>query len=514
MIPLLSRDSVRGLDRDAEGRLGVPGLVLMENAGRGAFDAIAARFAGALGKAVIVAGPGQNGGDGFVVARHLVQAGHRPSVFLVGEPGALTGDAAHNHRVLGALELPCLVLREGALEPLDAALRDATLIVDALFGTGLTRPVAGVFAHVIERMQGQGAPIVALDLPSGVDADTGAVLGVAPRARLTVTFAAHKRGLHQHPAAELAGEVVCAPIGVPTPRGVIESSAALLEASDVRAWLPPRKPYAHKGSAGHVLVIAGAPGRTGAALLSGLGALRAGAGLVTIATQGAARAALDQKVVELMTEALPSDLDDALSRVHELAKGKQAAVVGPGFGTDPDAVAFLRALAIELELPCVLDADALSALATNHAFLQRAQAPRVLTPHPGEAARMLGCAASEVQADRFAAAQRLAAQTAAVVVLKGARTIIASPHAPPRVCPTGTPAMAVAGTGDVLAGTLGALLGQVLNPLDAACAATYLHGLAGQLAAGETGSDRGLLASELAGHLPMALAACHAGSSF
>jgi NAD(P)H-hydrate epimerase len=258
-----------------------------------------------------------------------------------------------------------------------------------------------------------------------------------------------------------------------------------------------------------VLVIAGAPGRTGAALLAGLGALRAGAGLVTIATHAAARAALDQKVIELMTDALPDDLDDALSRVHELAKGKQAVVIGPGFGTDPDAVAFLRALAIELQLPCVLDADALSALANNHAFLQRAEAPRVLTPHPGEAARMLGCAASDVQADRFAAAQKLAMQTAAIVVLKGARTIIASPHAPPRVCPTGTPAMAVAGTGDVLAGVLGALLANVSNPLDAACAATYLHGLAGELGADH---DRGLLASELAAHLPAALAACHAGS--
>jgi len=507
MIPLLSRQAVRGLDRDAEARLGVPGLVLMENAGRGAFDALRARFRGALERVVIVAGPGQNGGDGFVIARHLLQAGNRPKVFLLGTASALTGDAAHNARILSALELPIVELSAGELMPLAFALQTATLIVDAVFGTGLARPVSGVFADAIELMQHHAAPLVALDLPSGVDADTGAVLGCAPRAALTITFAAHKRGLHQHPAAELAGEIVCAPIGVPLPADVIASSAGLLEASDVSDWIAPRAPDAHKGSSGHVLVVAGAPGRTGAALLAGLGALRAGAGLVTIATHAAARAALDQKVIELMTDALPSGADEALAHVHALAKTRQSAVIGPGFGTDPDAIAFLRALAIELPVPCVLDADALTALGTDHAFLQRAAAPRVLTPHPGEAARMLGVGTAEVQADRFAAAQTLASQTSAIVVLKGSRTIIASPSAPPRVCPTGTPAMAVAGTGDVLAGALGALLAQ-MEPLLAACAATYLHGFAGQLA---TPHDRGLLASELAAALPAALSACRQG---
>lgn len=504
MIPLLSREAVRALDRDATDRLGVPGLVLMENAGRGAFEAIRGRFGGALERVVIVAGPGQNGGDGLVVARHLLQAGFTPEVFLLGKVSALTGDAAPNARALQALERPCVEIREGELSVLEMALERATLIVDAIFGTGLTRAVTGWLAEVIARIERAPAPVVALDLPSGVDADTGAVLGVAPKAALTVTFAAHKRGLHQHPAAALAGELVCAPIGVPLGRAVIESSAALLEARDVHTWVPPRADDAHKGSSGHVLVVAGSPGRTGAAVLSGLGALRTGAGLVTIATHATARAALDQKVLELMTEPVPGDLDDALAVVHTLAKSRQAAVIGPGFGTDADAIALLRALAIELELPCVLDADALSALGTDHQFLKRAPAPRVLTPHPGEAARMLGTSSSAVQADRYAAAQALAEQTAAVVVLKGSRTVIASPSAPPRVCPTGTPAMAVAGTGDVLAGALGALLGQI-EPLAAACAAVYLHGLAGQLAAPH---DRGLLASELAASLPAALRAC------
>jgi NAD(P)H-hydrate epimerase len=504
MIPLLSREAVRGLDRDAADRLGVPGLVLMENAGRGAFDAIRVRFADALERVVIVAGPGQNGGDGFVVARHLLQAGFAPSVFLIGEASAVTGDAASNLRVLGALELPVTELRGDELAPLEAALASATLVVDAVFGTGLSRAVSGVFAAAIERMEMCRAPLVALDVPSGVDADTGAILGCAPLAALTVTFAAHKRGLHQHPGAAHAGEIVCAPIGVPTPRELIASSAGLLEASDVCEWIEPRPPDAHKGSSGHVLLVAGAPGRTGAAQLAGFGALRMGAGLVTIATHAEARAALDQKVTELMTAALPSDLDDALSAVHALAKTKQAAVIGPGFGTDPDALAFLRALAIELPIPCVLDADALTALGTDHGFMQRAAAPRVLTPHPGEAARMLGIDTRAVQADRFAAADKLAQQTRAIVVLKGSRTIIASPSAPPRVCPTGTPAMAVAGTGDVLAGALGALLAQ-LPPLEAACAATYLHGLAGQLT---TPHDRGLFASELAASLPAALTTC------
>jgi NAD(P)H-hydrate epimerase len=420
---------------------------------------------------------------------------------LVADPAKLRGDAGTNFRTLERLGMACTTVAGDDFAELDRVLGRATLVIDALFGTGLDRPLGGRYATVVDRINACQVPVVALDLPSGVDADSGALLGVAVRAEMTVTFAAHKRGLHQHPGATLAGVLHCASIGVPAP---YESDVGLLEGRDVAGWIPVRAQDAHKGSVGHVLVVAGSPGRTGAALLSGLGALRSGAGLCTIAGRGEVRAALDAKVIELMTAELPLDAMSALARVVELARDKGAVVVGPGLGLDDEARTLARELAVGLTLPAVLDADALTALGVDCGMLRGAAAVRVLTPHPGEAARLLGTSSAEVQANRYAAATAIAAATGCVVVLKGARTIIADPGGAMRVCPTGHAALAVAGTGDVLSGVIGALLAQV-DAFDAAAAAVYLHGLAGQMAA--TG-DRGLLASELAAQLPAAFQRC------
>jgi NAD(P)H-hydrate epimerase len=387
---------------------------------------------------------------------------------------------------------------------LDALLREATLIVDGLFGTGLDRPITGEAADAIARMNASADSTarvcVALDIPSGIDADSGNVLGVAVRAALTITFAAHKRGLHQHPGADHAGELSLVSIGVPAAR----ATDGVIEARDVASWLPPRAADTHKGRGGHVLIVAGAPGHTGAALLSGLGALRAGAGLVTLCPRAGARAALDAKVIELMTADQPAELDAALRAIEQLMQSKQAAAIGPGLGVDDDAVALIRRLAIELDKPAVLDADALSAFAGRLSELKHARGPRVLTPHPGEAARLLSCATSDVQADRYGAAKRLAADSGCVAVLKGARTLVASPDGSIRVCPLDVPALAVGGTGDVLSGVTAALLSQLMAA-DAAAAAVYLHALAGELAAR---SDRGLFAREVADALPLALERC------
>ncbi len=504
MIPLLSRQAVRALDRDAVERLGLPSLLLMENAGRGAFEAIMAELPQALARVVIVGGTGQNGGDGWVLARHLINAGIGPRVILLGAAARVSGDAAVNLRALQRMGVDVAQIEGEDLRALVAALAEATLVVDALFGTGLDRELTGRHAAVVELIDACAAKVVALDLPSGVDADSGAVLGAAVRADLSVTFAAHKRGLHQHPGAALAGKLWLASIGVPPP---CDAEVGLIERSDVAAWVEPRALDAHKGSAGKLLVIAGAPGRTGAALLCGLGGLRGGAGLVTLAARGEARAALDSKVVELMTESLPQDAQAAFERARALSEDKQAAVIGPGLGLDEAGRTLSRRLALELALPAVLDADALSALGTDCGLLRDAAAPRVLTPHPGEAARLLGSSGEAVQGDRYRAARALAERCGCVVALKGARTIVAEPSGRMRVCPTGTPAMAVAGTGDVLGGAIGALLA-VAEPFDAAAAGVYLHGLAGELVAQ---GDRGLLASELAAALPRALAACRAG---
>lgn len=502
MLPLLTRSAARAIDLDAVARLGLPSIVLMENAGRGCFDVIAQRFADRLACVAILGGVGQNGGDAWVIARHLVVQGRSVRCVLVGARENVVGDALINLNVLSALGVTVIETSAAGLSAIDEALRGATLVVDGLFGTGLSRAIVGDEAQVIASVNASGVPIVALDLPSGIDADTGAVLGCAVRAQLTVTFASRKQGLFQFPGVEYAGEVRCVSIGVPAPE---RAPASLIEASDVAQWLPPRARDAHKGSSGHVVIVAGSPGTSGAATLCALGALRAGAGLVTVFTRGALHDITAQHP-EIMVRALPDSVDDARAMVVAFAAGKGAAVVGPGLGLDPFGSQLARALAAELTLPTVLDADALTSIGVELATVGAAIGTRVLTPHPGEAGRLLGVSTVEVQGDRYAAARAIAKQSGALTVLKGAGTVIAfaNDDAEVRVCDRGTPALGVAGTGDVLAGVIGALLAQ-LDATAAVSAGVYLHARAGELA---TEHDRGLLASEVAAAVPAALGSC------
>lgn len=485
MIPLYTREEMRAVDRAASERYGVSSLCLMENAGARATDFILARYRGRLGRVVVVGGEGQNGGDGWVVARQLHARGVLVRCMLVGSPDKVRGDARVNLDALAKLGLELEATRE---------LTGATLIVDALFGTGLARPLAGDHAEAVARINASGVPVCALDLPSGIDADTGQVLGVAIKADATVTFAGYKRGLLQFPGVDYAGELALASIGAPVP----DSDVALTEPSDVAALLPRSPRDAHKGTRGHVLIVAGSKGKTGAALLASFGALRAGAGLVTIAADRETQPVLEQKVIEVMT----ARFDDAAS-VLALAEGKAAVVLGPGFGLEPERRALARELAKELPQPCVLDADALTALGDDLVALRAARGPRILTPHPGEASRLLGRSTAAVQADRFGAVRELAERSGHVVVLKGAHTVIATPGGATRVCRAGTPALGVAGTGDVLSGVLGAL-SVGLPAFSSAWASVHIHALAGELAAA---SDRGLFAHEVADAVPRALEA-------
>lgn len=466
------------------------------------------RFGDRLARPVVVGGTGQNGGDAWVVARRLLTLGYTPEVFLLGEAARVRGDAASNLKALtGIAAAPQAIAGSPGIANLKASLGQASVVVDGIFGTGLDRKVTGIHREAIEAINAADAPCVSLDLPSGVDANVGSVHGSAVQASLTVTFAAHKRGLWQHPGRSRAGSVVLVDIGVPRERPALEGGTAelMLEPADVASWFTARRGDAHKGSAGHVLIVAGSAGKTGAAMLSGLGALRAGAGLVSLLPRGRdARQALDQKALELMT--LPLDERAPAASVLEHAKGKAAAVVGPGFGLSAEAMECAFHAALSLPVPTVLDADALTAVAKRGVdALRRAAAPRVLTPHPGEAARLLGTTSEAVQANRYAAATELGARSGQVVVLKGAGTIVASPGGRLRVCGRGTPAMATAGTGDVLSGAVAAALvgiDDVEGAANAASAMVILHALAGERAAR---ADRGLLASELAHHLPLAL---------
>jgi NAD(P)H-hydrate epimerase len=385
-----------------------------------------------------------------------------------------------------------------------ARLAGAGVVVDALFGIGLRDDVAGVPAAALAAMNATPAYKVAVDIPSGLDADTGRVRGVAFRADLTATMGARKLGLVLDAAAPV-GELEVVDLGVPleAPAG---PTCRFIEEAPIWRELPRRGPTAHKGSAGHLLVVAGSEGKTGAALLAGRSALRAGAGLVTLASTARGQAALDAKVVEIMTarytEGDDADPRESATALAKLAGRMDAVALGPGIPTGPNMRGVVRDLASRLALPMVLDADALNLLGTEIVrVLNITPAPRILTPHPGEMARLVGKRVDEIEADRLGAARDLAGRAKAVVVLKGARTLVAAPDGTVYVNPAATGALATAGSGDVLTGLIGALLAQGMEPLAAARAGVFIHGAAGEAAGARLGSG------VTAGDLPDAIAA-------
>ncbi|MBI4635906.1 MAG: NAD(P)H-hydrate dehydratase [Candidatus Rokubacteria bacterium] len=501
---------MRRLDRRAVAELGIPGAVLMENAGRGAAEAIVAYLGRARkgARVVIVCGKGGNGGDGFVVARWLARRGARPRVLLAVSPDEITGDAA---RKLDALRRsgarPVIVEDDAVATP---ALARADLVVDALLGTGTRGAPAGLIARMIERINASGRPVVALDVPSGLPADGGSPPGPAIRATMTLTFAGLKRGLVEEPGADLAGRVQVVPIGIPQAEALRGVTTFVLEASDVARHFPSRPRRAHKGTYGHLLIVAGSLGKTGAAALAARAAMRSGAGLVTVATPASQQPVVAGLTLEAMTEPLPETAartigGKAREVVVELAAARDAVALGPGLGLDPETQEVVRVLARDLAKPLALDADALTALAGHLDLLRSAPAPRCLTPHPGEMARMLGVSVADVQRDRVACAREFATTWGAHVVLKGAGSIIGSPDGSVWLNPTGNAGMASGGTGDVLTGILGALLARGLPPGAALGAAVYLHGRAGDIARARVGEES-LIAGDVIAALPEAFA--------
>jgi NAD(P)H-hydrate epimerase len=462
-----------------------------------------------------VCGKGSNGGDGFVVARHLLGRGARVSAWLVGRADEVRGDARVN---LDALQRAGEVVAEApeaagpAFDRMAAEFRAADIVVDALLGTGVRGPATGPVAAAIEAVNAAGAadrPVCALDLPSGLPSDGAAPAGPVVRAVLTVTFGLPKVGLVLPAGVLHAGRVEIADLGVPRAWLAEGIPTGLLEASDARAALPIRPHDAHKGRYGHLLVVAGSVGKTGAAVLACLGALRSGTGLVTCATPGSQQPVVAGQLSEAMTEPVPETAARTISakaveRIVELLARMDALALGPGLGLDPETQAAVRTLVREAERPVVVDADALTALAGHVGLCRDAPAARLLTPHPGEAARLLGSSIADVQADRIASARRLAAESGAVVALKGARTVVAAPDGQVAVNPTGNPGMATGGTGDVLTGIAGGLVAQGVAPVAALRAAVYLHGMAGDLAA-EARGEAGLVAGDVAGSLPAAI---------
>jgi NAD(P)H-hydrate epimerase len=512
---LLDSAEARDIDRVAIERLGLPGLVLMENAAVAAAEVIDRRFSQAR-RVVIACGAGNNGGDGLALARQLATRPLAVTVLLCARDEELRGDAAVQLRALRAsgaeggrdAAVEVKTIGEGSLDAARAALARANLVVDALFGIGLTRPIEGWRAELVAAINAARAPRLAIDVPSGLDASSSEPLGPHVTAEATVTFFAPKRALVLLPAGVAAGAVWSAPLGVP--ESGLESVAQtlrLITAADLS--LPARPRESHKGSFGHLVIVAGSPGKSGAAVLAARGALRTGAGLVTVAAPESIRAEVDAGCVEAMTLPLPADGSTPLGRsaaakLSVFWEGKRAAAIGPGLGDEPDVAAWIRALVRGLELPVVLDADGVNAFAGRAGDLRLRLAPTVLTPHPGEVGRLLGRGTPHGSAERLAAARDAAEATGCVVVVKGHQSLIAAPGAAIEVNPTGNPGMATAGSGDVLTGSVGAWLARGLEPLDAARNGVFLHGLAGDLVAARRGED-GMVAGDIAEDLPEAI---------
>ncbi len=511
MIPVVTAEEMRRIDRRAIEGLGIAGTTLMENAGRGAAQVIADRFSPIAGKRIlVVCGKGNNGGDGFVCARHLTIAGARPQVVLLARSGELKGDAGLHFAGLVTVGVPVIEVTDAVtLTHLRELGQESDLVVDALLGTGVSGPAQGLVSEAITVINALPTPVVSLDLPSGLSSDQGAFIGPAVRATVTVTFALPKRGLLLYPGAEAAGEVVRIGIGIPEAEMARDLRTFLLDAGDIRATLPSRRPSQHKGDFGHLLVLAGSVGKTGASVLTSLGALRAGAGLVTLAIAESQQPIVAAMAMEVMTEPLPETQARTLSmkareRILALAERKDGVALGPGLSLDPETQRLIRELVTTLDKPMVIDADAVTALAGHIELLEKARAPLLLTPHPGEMARLVGLSVREVEGDRIGIVQRVCQDHHVYLALKGARTVVGSPDGRIFLNPTGNVGMATGGSGDVLTGVVGGLLVQGMGPLEALQGGVYLHGLAGDLARDRRG-EVGLIAGDLLEHLPQAI---------
>ncbi len=507
-MKVLTAAQMREVDRRTI-EMGIPAIVLMENAGHRVVEFLAEAFAPlASQRIVVLCGKGNNGGDGMVVARQLWTR-LRPrslSVVLAAAPGELKDDALANFRMLQACGCP--VVREIPTE-----IRTATIVIDALLGTGLKGAVAGPMLDWVREVNA-GFPlakVVAVDIPSGIESDNATTVGETAHADFTVTFTAPKVGQVLGPASTRVGKLKVVAIGSP-PALYEEDDAAFLSLVEP-AWFgplfAPRVPWANKGNFGHVLVVAGSRGKPGAAAMSGIAALRSGAGLVTVASPESAVHVIAGHAPELMTEPLAesaagSIVDDGY--LLRLAEKKSVVAVGPGLGTAAETVELVRRLVRDCTQPMVVDADGINALAGS-AF-EGGGRLRVLTPHPGEMARLTGKPIEEIQGDRVAAARGFATEHHVVLVLKGYRTLIAFPDGRVWINPTGTPALATGGTGDILTGTIAGFLGQFPDRPDrAVAAAVYVHGLAGELGAAELG-EKSLVATDLLRYYPAAFDAC------
>jgi NAD(P)H-hydrate epimerase len=535
MIKVATAREMQEIDRSTIEKYGIAGTVLMERAGLSVVKRINALFFAdppsippllsgdteglkrlkpLPEKLIVLCGSGNNGGDGFVIARILHNQGKEVEVFLSGPAKKLKGDARINYdaaKKFGVKISP--ITKFIARYPLQVARH--CLFVDALLGTGLSKEVKKPLSDVINKINKLDAPVVSVDIPSGISSDTGQVMGCAVRAQFTVTFGLPKRGHFLYPGAEHTGQLYIEDIGFPG--NLLHSDKLgvnLVEISDLQQLMPQRKKYSHKGTYGHVLLVAGSKGKTGAALMAARACLRSGAGLVTIGIPETLVNAFQPRVTEEMILPLPDKGNGTLSyKAHESIlnfKKANALAIGPGLAVDKDITGLVSLLVTKSKIPMVIDADGLNAISEKTALLKRSRAPVILTPHPGEMARLLRRGGepiyplTEIEQDRIGTAMSFSKRTKTYLVLKGVPTITATPEGETFINSSGNPGMATAGTGDVLTGMIAAFLAQGANPGDASVLGVYLHGLTGDLIAEKKG-ERSLIASDLIRAIPRVL---------
>lgn len=499
-VKLVTGEQMRAIDQAAARDYKIPSLVLMENAGRQVAEVVR-QLVSPSSRVVILAGKGGNGGDAMVAARYLHNWGYRVKLFYLSPESELTGDAAVNAAICGALEIERSVLDERQLPKLKVAVAVSDLVIDGMFGTGVHGRLSGLAQQVVELVNESSKPVLSIDIPSGLPAKSGRPEGACIRANYTVTLQAPKLGMVQYPGLDYVGELKVRDIGLP-PKLFESIPYHLTEAKDVAKTLPLRTPDSHKGTYGRMFLLAGSDGMAGAALLAAEAALRSGIGLLTCGIAASLNSIFKVRLAEAMTLPLPEEPKGVVGyrsrdAIREFLRKCDAWAVGPGLTTQGEVPHLVTDLLAEFTLPVVVDADALNGLAKTGG-LEKLAAPDkvVITPHPGELARLLNTDIAAVQADRVEMAQATALTYGCVVVLKGARTVVAGPNSTVYINPTGNPGMATGGSGDVLTGIIASLMAQGMSPLDAAVAGVYLHGYAGDLAAKRLGQTS-MLPSDL-----------------
>lgn len=509
-MKVVTAEQMQELDRKAIEIYRILGITLMENAGRLVSEAILEEFPDVYEKKIcVIAGKGNNGGDGFVVARYFLNKGIHVKVFLLTDPKTLRGDAETNFTIFSRMKGDVLPLPSSKdFQKVKRDLEKFDILIDGIFGTGLDAAVRGYYREVIEYLNTLNKPIVAIDIPSGLCANTGKPLGVAIKAALTVTFGLPKIGHLLYPGVEYVGKLKIVDIGIP--KTLVDEEKIptyLIERDEIEKWLlQPRRLDTHKGDYGHLLVIAGSVGKTGAAAMASEAALRVGAGLVTLAIPKSLNPVMEVKLTEVMTEPLPETPKQTLSlraynSIMRLCEKKRAVIIGPGLGTFKETQSLVIKLIKSLNIPIIVDADGLTAISSQPKLLPLDNKSIILTPHPGEMARLMNLTPKDIQDNRIGISRNFAQSNHVYLVLKGFRTVIATPKGEVYINPTGNPGMASGGTGDILTGMIGGLISQGLDILTSLKIAVYLHGLAGDEVAKEIG-ERSLIATDIIRKIP------------